>query len=95
MAAYTLGNAPCLQRNQLSRKHLGPIPTPLAATMPPMSASDSLGSVLHFRIKLGNLIDKLIMSTPEILYASMALVQSIHFLHILLTLIQTVHLGLI
>lgn len=94
MAAYTLGNAPSLQCDQLSREHLGPIPALLAATMPPMSTSDSLDSTLHFRIKLGSLIDNFFMFTPEILYANMALVQFINFLHILLILIQRVHLRL-
>lgn len=65
MAAYTLGNAPCLQCNSLFRKHLGPIPALLATTLPPTNANDSLDNIPCFRIKLESSIDNFIMFTTR------------------------------
>lgn len=61
MAASTLGNAPCLQCDQLFRKHLGPIPALLAATLPPTNTYDSLDNISPLEIKLGRFIDNFIM----------------------------------
>lgn len=87
MAAYTLGNAPCLQCNSLFRKHLGPIPALLATTLPPTNANDSLDNIplLQDQIRVSLII--LSCLQLEILYANMAHIQATKFLHTMFILV--------